>query len=184
MLRKLALVGVLTAMLLAATGGSALANYDYLLAPTTVCPGQNNLALSASTQEGIMRCMHNYARRKAGRAGLFSSGALATSSDGKTGDILRCQQFSHTACGRDFLYHFRRVGYTSSGCWGVGENIAWGSGSTASPRAIMRAWLNSTGHRDNILKGSFRDFGAGMRRGTLFGYRGVEVWTAHFGYRC
>jgi len=67
---------------------------------------------------------------------------------------------------------------------GWGENIAWGTRSYGSPRRIKLSWLNSSPHRSNILKSSFRDLGLGMRKGTFRGYRNAQVWTAHFGYRC
>ena len=131
-----------------------------------------------------MRCMHNYARAKAGRGALASNSLLASSSDAKTGDMMRCAQFSHTACGRETLYHVKRVGYTSGGCWGAAENIAWGSGSRGSVRSIMSAWLHSDGHRTNILNGRYREIGVGLRKGTFQGYSSAQVWTAHLGYRC
>ena len=82
------------------------------------------------------------------------------------------------------LYHLKRVGYTAGGCWGAGENIAWGTGSRGTVRSIMSAWLHSTGHRANILKSRYRDIGVGLRKGTFLGHGGAQVWTAHLGYRC
>ena len=35
--------------------------------------------------------------------------------------------------------------------WTVGENLAWGSGRRSTPREIVAAWMNSPGHRANIL---------------------------------
>lgn len=46
--------------------------------------------------------------------------------------------------------------------WEVGENIAWGSGSYATPRSIVSEWMHSPGHRANILTGRFRDTGLGI----------------------
>ncbi len=101
----------------------------------------------------------------------------------KTADILFCQQFSHTACGRDFTFHIRAVGYPT-GCWGAGENLALGSGSAGSVRSIMSGWLNSDGHRRNMLHTAFRDLGIGLRRGSYQGVPNVQVWVQHLGYRC
>ncbi len=163
MLRRLALAALTTAVI-AATGGTASAtHYNHLLAPSTSCPNQTNTSLSASDQESAMRCMHNYARAKVGRAALRSNSLLASSSDEKSYDILRCQDFSHTACGRSMLYHFNRVGYTSCSTWGAAENIAWGSGSYGTVRSRMSGWLHSDGHRNNIL--STATSGLGSRRG-------------------
>jgi uncharacterized protein YkwD len=46
----------------------------------------------------------------------------------------------------------------------------------------MSGWLNSSGHRQNMLA-NFRDYGIGVLRGTLTGSSG-QVWVTHFGYRC
>ncbi len=56
-----------------------------------------------------------------------------------------------------------RVGYA------LGENIAWGTLWLGTPRAIVRAWMNSPGHRANILNGGYRYSGdrdrpRGLRR--------------------
>ena len=88
----------------------------------------------------------------------------------KAADILRCDEFSHEACGREFTYWIERFGYLGGGCWRAGENIAWGTGSVGSVRAIFRAWLHSSGHRENIL-GPFTQLGIGLRVGKLEGNR-------------
>ena len=183
MFRRSALIALTTAMLVAGSGATALAGpYDYLLAPSSACPHQSNRSLSAAQQEKVMLCMHNYARRKVGRAPLAASSLLQTSADHKTGDLLRCG-FSHTACGRPFDYWFRRVGYLSCPTYRIGENIAWGSGYLGTVRQIMDAWLNSDGHRENLLSSGYREVGFGLRVGTMDGYGGAAVWTAEFGYR-
>ncbi len=129
-----------------------------------------------------MRCLTNFARRRAGRAPLLGLAPLARSAGHKSRDILRCDDFDHEACGRDFAYWMERVGYLDGACRS-GENIALGSGAHATPRAIFRAWIGSPGHRRNIL-GPYRDFGVGLGIGALDGDGGVHVWTQHFGTRC
>jgi len=47
----------------------------------------------------------------------------------------------------------------------IGENIAWGSGSSSTPRMIVSSWMNSPGHRANILDGDFKDWGVGIAIG-------------------
>ncbi len=182
MVRKLALIAFTTAIF-ALTGGTASAtHYNHLLAPSTSCGNQTNLSLSSADQELVMRCMHNYARAKVGRSALRSVSLLASSSDAKTADMIRCRQFSHTACGRAMTYHFKRVGYTSCSSWRAAENIVWGSGSYATVRNQMSRWLHSDGHRNNILSSSYRDAGFGLRAAN-WPASGARVWTAHFGYR-
>lgn len=49
----------------------------------------------------------------------------------------------------------------------VGENIAYGY---PSPQDVMTGWMNSTGHRENILNASFTKIGIGVAEsgGTLY----------------
>jgi uncharacterized protein YkwD len=176
-------LGVIVA--LAVTGSAQAAGpYDKYLAPTNQCTPQTDRSASVDAQELAMRCMINFARRAAGVSPLLGTDArLMTSADRKAGDILACKQFSHTACGRPFDYHMKQTGY-AAGCSGTGENIAWGSGSYGTVRSIMSGWLNSTGHRNNILNARFRDHGVGLRTGTMSGYSNAAVWVHQLGYRC
>jgi uncharacterized protein YkwD len=42
------------------------------------------------------------------------------------------------------------------------QNIAWGTGSKATPAGIVRGWMESPPHRRIILTGSYRDAGVGV----------------------
>jgi uncharacterized protein YkwD len=130
-----------------------------------------------------MHCMAGYARRRAGGPALAAVGSLDRSARLKSRDMLRCDQFLHEACGRDFTFWVRRVGYLQGSCWRAAENIAWGTGTFGTVRSVFRGWINSPDHRHNIL-GPFEDLGVGLRIGTLEGRRGAHVWTQHFGARC
>jgi uncharacterized protein YkwD len=74
----------------------------------------------------------------------------------------------------------RRFGYLHGSCFGVAENIAWGTGPFATVRAIFRGWLHSSGHRENIL-GPYTQLGLGLRVGNLEGNPGAHIWTQEFG---
>ena len=68
------------------------------------------------------------------------------------------------------------------GNWTIGENIAWGSGALATPRAIVNGWMHSPGHRANILRASFRDIGIGIRLGAPGpGLSGGATYVTDFG---
>lgn len=58
---------------------------------------------------------------------------------------------------------------------GAGENIAWGQ---TSPEAVMEAWMNSEGHRANILNASFTKIGVGYYQNSA----GRKFWTQLFTY--
>jgi uncharacterized protein YkwD len=134
-------------------------------------------------QLAAMRCLVDQARRHAGLGSLANSSELSRSAKDKAADILRCKSFSHYACGREFTFWMKRVGYLSASCWRVAENIAWATGPASSPRAIFRTWMHSPEHRANIL-GHFSQVGVGLRVGSLNGHPGSHVWTGHFGTHC
>jgi uncharacterized protein YkwD len=78
--------------------------------------------------------------------------------------MARRNYFSHdTLGGGSFVDRIRRAGYfRGARSWSVGENLAWGSRSQSAPRVITRMWMNSPGHRANILSASFREIGIGV----------------------
>ena len=43
----------------------------------------------------------------------------------------------------------------------IGENIAWGTGTDATPAYMVAAWMDSPPHREIILTASYRDAGVG-----------------------
>jgi uncharacterized protein YkwD len=143
------------------------------------CRGQNNGKAPADAQERVMLCLVNHAREARGLSRLVASKALTKAADRKSRDILRCDEFSHEACGREFTYWMEHFGY--EGC-SEGENIAWGSGGLGTPGSIFKAWMRSPGHRENIL-GPYDDIGIGLQSGKLEGYGGAHVWTQEFGSR-
>ena len=184
MIRRLSLVFSLAALLVAFAAAPAEAlKIRNLMAPPSVCRGENNTSAAIYKQERAMRCMTNFARRHAGMGGYSSSSKLADSSDRKGEDILRCDSFSHYACGRDFTFWMRRVNFIG-GCWTAGENIAWGTGDLGSARSVFRAWMHSSGHRENILAGDFSQLGVSLRVGNLEGNHAAHVWVQHFGDHC
>jgi uncharacterized protein YkwD len=166
-----------------AFAGAALLTYVGANAGTAAgsgpCPHQADATASASLQERAVLCLVNRARTGRGLEPLAAPRSLARAADHKSADILRCDEFSHEACGREFTYWIERSGY--GGCsWG--ENIAYASGTYATPRTIFGLWMHSPGHRRNIL-GRFTDIGIGLRVGTLEGNGGAHIWTQEFGSR-
>jgi uncharacterized protein YkwD len=181
--RKLSLLLVVVSLAGLAIASPALAAGGQLLAPPSACPEQERLDAPATTQETAMLCMTAFARTQAGLTPLATTPELEQSAGDKGDDILRCDSFSHFACGREFTYWMRQTGYISTQCWRVGENLAWGTGGYGTVRSIFRAWMSSPGHRANIL-GDFSQIGISLRVGTLAGQPGTHVWSQHFGSHC
>ena len=182
MVRKLSLL-----LALASLAGLAIASQagaaGGLIAPVSACPGQGVLRAPAAAQQSTMLCMTDFARTQAGLPALTPTPELEQSAEEKGADILRCDSFSHFACGREFTYWMQETGYMSSKCWRVGENLAWGTGDYGTVRSIFRAWMSSPEHRANIL-GEFAQTGLSLRVGSLDGQPGTRVWTQHFGSHC
>jgi uncharacterized protein YkwD len=155
-----------------------------LIAPAAACPSQSELDAPPQAQVETMRCLTDFARRHAGLGTLADAEALDASARGKSGDILRCDSFSHFACGRDFTYWMQESGYLDAQCWRAGENLAWGTGREGGVRSIFQAWMRSPGHRQNVLGDDFTQLGVSLRVGALDGQRGTHVWTQHFGSHC
>lgn len=167
------------AFFLVAAAMPAMLVFSPTAAVAAACTGQNDAEAAAAAQEKAVLCLVNRARTGRGLAPLTAPDDLARAAERKSADILRCDEFSHEACGREFTYWFEQVGYP--GCREA-ENIAYASGSYATPRTIFRLWMNSAGHRRNIL-GPYEEIGIGLRIGRLGNVADAHVWTQEFGSR-
>ena len=79
--------------------------------------------------------------------------------------------FSHTNPDGDSpTTRIRRAGYPLNGAWSTGENIAKGQ---QTAEIVMQTWMNSLGHKANILSTRFQDIGIGFTN---------NVWVQNFAY--
>ena len=158
------------------------AGADYL-APATVCPGQTAAWAPAAVEQGAMRCLVNWARRRRGLAPVRPSPLLDRSSALRAEAIRSCGYFSHSPCGSPFSSVFAQVGYWR-GRVAVGENLAWADLPTSSPRATVAGWLASPPHRHILFTPSWREGGIALLQADgLFGRPRVAVWVSQFGRR-
>ena len=145
-------------------------------------PGEvDRKALSKSTL-----CLVNKQRKRRGMRKLRNNKRLSRAAQVHAQDMVRRQFFSHDSpSGASVVDRIKRVGYLSSTrAWSVGENIAWGSGSQSTPKKIVRAWMNSPGHRKNILTRKFREIGIGIAVGAPSGRSSESATYVHdFGMR-
>lgn len=138
-------------------------------------------ALEASTV-----CLLNAERAERGLRALRVNGRLSAAAQQHTNDMVRGRYFSHTSrAGSDMGDRIRGKGYLSGArSWMIGENLAWGSGERSTPRSIVRAWMNSPGHRRNILTGRFREIGIGVADSApVFTANRGATYTTTFGSR-
>ena len=151
MLKRFIALGALLVLLVPATASAA----GMTRAETTLLEQMN----AVRAQHGLGRLRYDAHLERAARA--HSREMLATG------------VFEHGAFGSRML-QFDVTGRLA------GENLAWGTGSRASARAIVGEWLASPAHRENLLRTSFTRVGIGDLVGSFLGNRGAHVVTADF----
>jgi uncharacterized protein YkwD len=153
-------------------------------APTTgaTVTGCDGSAVTLSADEKASLDLHQSQRASSGLPAFCVHPRLVDAARAHSADMVARNYFSHTgATGESFSARVTRYGYT--GWTALAENIAWGSGTLGEPSAIFNSWMNSSGHRANILNGGLREIGIGVASGTFQGYSGARVYTADFGTR-
>ncbi|MFF6784490.1 CAP domain-containing protein [Streptomyces sp. NPDC012510] len=128
--------------------------------------------ISAETQaEAAVLLLVNEERAKAGCGPVAASSDLAKLAEAFSKDMALRGFFDHTTPdGEDPWDRAAALGVTGLG----GENIARGQ---ATAEAVMEAWMNSPGHKANILNCDFKTLGVGVHLGD-----GGPWWTQDFGY--
>jgi uncharacterized protein YkwD len=111
----------------------------------------------------------NNARAQAGCGPLRVDARITAAAQAHSDDMAANHYFSHDSLdGRSFADRLRAAGYPSPG----GENIAQGQRTAQS---VHNAWMNSSGHRANILNCGFTAIGMGVNQSAW-------TWTQDFGY--
>ena len=140
----------------ALTPASALADCGAAADRDPGSPGASPMAASSATL-----CLLNVERTRNHKKRLRPNDKLALAADTHARDMVRNHYFSHDApSGQSFVERIRATHYIPPGStWSLGENLAWGESSLATPRQIVGAWMASPPHRANILTAGFRDIG-------------------------
>jgi uncharacterized protein YkwD len=98
---------------------------------------------------------------------------LTTAARAHSADMVSQNFFSHTgSSGSNFVAREVAAGYPQRGA--SAENIAWGY---RSPKDVVTGWMNSPGHRANILNCGSIAVGVGV----VYNAAGAPYWTQDFG---
>ena len=152
LIRRLGTFGVAAALSIGAVG-------------TLVAPGEVDAARYPGRR---VAAIVNLRRAEAGLRLLRLNLDVHVAARRHSADQARMNRMTHTGSdGSNAGQRISRAGYRWSG-WG--ENVAMGY---LTPRAVVRAWMHSAGHRANILTGSFWHIGVGVRRAG----NGTIYWT-------
>jgi uncharacterized protein YkwD len=150
--------------------------------PTTGKP--STIGLDAAGQTTV--CLLNRERARAGLPALHVNGLLSAASLEHSRDMVRQRYFDHTSLdGRTVSDRLHAVGYARGFSASAGENIAFGYAKASTPAAIVQLWMNSPGHRADILRRSFTEIGIGIATGApelpAFKQQDSATYTTDFG---
>lgn len=142
-------------------------------APTSRRPRTNTTrpAAPASPETAVLTLV-NRERAAAGCPALRWSRHLGTAARLHSVDMAERNYFSHTSLdGRSPADRMRAQGYSRPG----GENIGAGY---RTAEAAVKGWMDSSGHRANILDCRYTALGVGVGTGGRWGV----YWTQNFGF--
>ena len=146
-------------------------------------------ATPTGANEAVIRaailCLHNKVRGENDLPLLRDNARLRKAAVGHSRKMVAGGFFEHTTpAGVTMVDRILRARYVRRNQgWSLGENLAWGTGSFGTPRGAVEAWMDSTGHRANILKRAYREIGVGVVLGVPVSDATGATYTVDFGVR-
>ncbi|HXW58344.1 MAG TPA: CAP domain-containing protein [Solirubrobacteraceae bacterium] len=129
-------------------------------------PCQNTEAAPSAANVDLVRaavlCLINRARAQRSETPLTISPDLQRAAELHTAEMISEDYFDHVSpAGSTPVTRATSEGYIPNALVGyvIGENLAWGTLSLATPEAIVAAWMASPGHRANILEAAYLETG-------------------------
>lgn len=139
--------------------------------PDSTTPEVPDTNQSISQYAKQVATLVNEERAKVGLAPLTLDVTISKAATTRSKEIQT--SFSHTRPnGSSFSTVLKENGISYKGS---GENIAWGQ---KTPKEVMKAWMNSDGHRANILNKNYTKIGVGYVQNSA----GTAYWTQLFTY--
>ena len=141
--------------------------------PAMIYPGQKLTIPTVTTtaaENEVIRLV-NVERSKAGLQSLAMNWQLCRVARYKSADMANKGYFSHTS--PTYGSPFQMMESFGLKFSAAGENIAYGQ---RTPAEVMTAWMNSPGHRSNIMNGTYTQIGVGLAKNKS----GVCYWTQQF----
>lgn len=130
----------------------------------------------SGTAEAQVLSLTNNERAKAGCGPLRTNSALTEAAEAHAADMVDRHYFAHDSLdGRSPFDRMKAAGYRGGA---MAENIAVGYKSAA---AVVEGWMNSEGHRKNILNCTYTVIGIGYDDGQVKPEWGSGSWVQDFG---
>ncbi len=139
------------------------------IAEVLATPCENTELMPEPQNIGLIRaailCLINKERAQNGETPLRLSGQLEQAAEGHSRELIAEDYFAHVSpSGETPVDRIRETGYIPNPSVGyvIGENLAWGTYTLATPAAIVSAWIASPGHLANILESQYSETGIGV----------------------
>lgn len=128
--------------------------------PPSATPAGCSYSGNASFENQVVNLI-NQERQNHGLSPLSQHASLRTAARRHSQDMACNDHFSHTGTdGSTLGSRLSSAGYSYT--WAA-ENIAASSSQSFSPGAVVNRWMNSPGHKKNILSGKAQHIGVGFR---------------------
>lgn len=114
---------------------------------------------------GAILCLVNQERARNGRIPLIANAQLEQAAEGHCTELIAKDYFAHVSpSGETPAQRILATGYLPGENVGyaIGENLAWGTLSLSTPKAIAAAWIASPEHLENILESRYTETGIGV----------------------
>lgn len=134
---------------------------------------QPNKAEFSSEALAVLKLV-NQERQKSGLDPLELNAPVTNVANVKAKDMAVNNYFSHNS--PTYGTPFQMLKSFGIHYMSAGENIAAGQ---RTPEEVMKSWLNSPGHRENILRSSFTHIGVGYYKGGSYGHYWVQQFIGN-----
>lgn len=142
--------------------------------PSLIYPGQKLIipaATAINALENEVIRLTNIERSKRGLATLKTNWQLSRCARYKSQDMINRGYFAHQS--PTYGSPFDMIESFGISMAAGGENIAMGQ---RTPQEVVKAWMNSPGHRGNMLSTAFTEIGVGVAKNK----NGSYYWTQMF----
>jgi uncharacterized protein YkwD len=145
---------------------------QWLLDLTADLPGGNDGGIEDEYAKGVLDLV-NVERAKENLDPLEWNSQLALAAYNHAADMASRHFFGHYT--PEGVSPFDRISDAGYDYWTAGENVARGQ---TTPEEVVEGWMNSPGHRANIMSTTFEDLGVGYKKSAT---SGTIYWVQDFG---
>jgi uncharacterized protein YkwD len=166
---RISVIALAITALLASAPGMAVAKPTSRSAPA--CTGAYSVAVDEATRSraaDAMLCLINGERSKRGMSALRAATTLASAALGHSTEMVAGKFMSHSSRGGGGvkLRAIKAAYIPNATCSSLlGETIAFGAGSLATPARLVSSLMKDAAHRRTLLDRRFRDAGVGYALG-------------------